>query len=384
MPVTAFTEEKQKELAYGMEVLGLDLLLLMHTESSPNVNVQYMTGYPTWGILLVSRTGERILGASDIPVAKQMGTADEIKPMAEWYKGKNPEIVEDIKRLGGSHPVIGVTENFKISEYRYVSKLLEDHLPNGLISLNPAGVDHLLNQIRSRKSPAELEALEKAIKIADSMQGRIHDFLISNLDATELDLALMVEQNMRKQGAEALAFETLVANGNRSWQIHTIPAASSAPLHKGSLGLIDYGCKYQGYCSDITIPFGLRSLTDKEAHIRRLVEKTAKLAIDNIKIGTRFEELAELADKILRDAGYPMPHSLGHGLGLTVHDAPYIRRKRNSISQKPSQTIEPGMVFTIEPGIYVEGVGGVRLENDIIVYEDGPICASSSRFIETG
>ena len=207
-------------------------------------------------------------------------------------------------------------------------------------------------------------------------------------DLTEVDLAVYVEGQMRKLGGEKAAFETLVTNPEHSNEIHCFPSAGKKKLKiKAGLGLIDFGMVYEAMCSDITTPFIFGNISDEQQKMADAVVETHDLAIDYLKenTGVMTSEIAAIANENLLDKhGYKMPHSLGHGLGLATHDPPLLRAKpknprdmKNFIEVK----LEPGMVVTIEPGVYSESNGGFRLEDDILITENGAEVLTESRVL---
>jgi Xaa-Pro dipeptidase len=148
--------------------------------------------------------------------------------------------------------------------------------------------------------------------------------------------------------------------------------------------LIDFGAKYEGYHSDITVPISFGQLSDEQLKIQELTRKSYDAAIEAIDVGVPLWKIHEAAVSVIEEGGYFMPHSLGHGLGLTTHDAPTIGRKPIHPARLKNWTeikIENGMVFTIEPGVYKEGLGGQRLENDVLIWNDKVEVITKSRFI---
>jgi Xaa-Pro dipeptidase len=146
--------------------------------------------------------------------------------------------------------------------------------------------------------------------------------------------------------------------------------ASDQKFNQPGLALIDFGAKYQGYCSDITVPISFGKLTDEHIKMRDIVVKAYEAAIEMIDIDVPMWKAHDRAEQILKDGGFQMPYSLGHGLGLSVHDSPLISRKPTDEYSKKywvEETFQDGMVFTIEPGVMKKGLGGQRVENDVAI-----------------
>ena len=175
---------------------------------------------------------------------------------------------------------------------------------------------------------------------------------------------------MAEYGAEDIAFESLVANTTRSHELHCYPAASSQKYARQGLALIDFGAKYQGFCSDITVPISFAELSEEQQRMKDYVIKSYEAAIEIIDIGVPLWKIHEEGVRVLKKGGYDLPYGLGHGLGLTVHDSPLLIRKPSdeySLKHWKEEYVQDGMVFTIEPGIYKQGLGGFRLENDVLI-----------------
>lgn len=227
--------------------------------------------------------------------------------------------------------------------------------------------------------------IKKAAEISDSCIPLIEKSLHEKI--TEKELRKKITRKIRSQNA-SLSFQTIVACDKRSAKIHAKPRATDRII-KG-MGYIDFGSCYKGYKSDVTVPFIKGEITKRE---RKIVETTLRayaIAINSIKVGTPCWKLHQKVDKYLRKNGYKMMHSLGHGLGLKIHGPPYITMPRKKILTKKKKRrwerikkikFEEGMVFTIEPGIYVKGVGGCRIENDVLLTKKGPKLLTHSKLI---
>lgn len=217
--------------------------------------------------------------------------------------------------------------------------------------------------LRLIKDEGELAILRQAANIADAAFAHILNYLKPGI--SELDVSLELETFMRKQGAKSSSFEIIVASGARSALPHG--KASDKVLEHGDFVKLDFGAYYQGYCSDITRTVVLGEATDRHREIYDLVLKAQTHAVANIKAGITGVEADKLARDIIATGGYgeQFSHTLGHGLGLAVHEAPSLSHNRGD------QVLQPGMVVTVEPGIYLPGFGGVRIEDDIVITADG-------------
>jgi Xaa-Pro dipeptidase len=177
-------------------------------------------------------------------------------------------------------------------------------------------------------------------------------------------------------GAEAMAFESLVAGPTRSWGIHAFPAYGGGPFGGTGMSIFDFGVVVDGYPSDVTLTVARGKLSTRREEMIELVERAYELAALRARPGAECFEVAQAVNELFGSKGYSMPHSLGHGIGLQVHEAPYLRARRES-----SVALVPGMVFTIEPGLYDEEAGGVRWENDFLVTSSGCEVLTTSRIL---
>lgn len=217
-------------------------------------------------------------------------------------------------------------------------------------------------KLRSVKMPNEIKNIEKAAGIADGAFKHILGFIKPGM--LESDIALELEFFMKKKGAGKLSFESVVASGKRSSLPHGV--ASSKIVEVGDIITLDYGCVYNGYCSDMTRTVVLGKAGNRQKEIYGVVLKAQETALRAVRPGITGAELDSIARNIIGDSGYGQyfGHGLGHGVGLEVHELPLI----NTCGNVP---MEPGMVITIEPGIYIPDFGGVRIEDLVSVTGDG-------------
>ncbi len=219
-----------------------------------------------------------------------------------------------------------------------------------------------LVELRSVKSLEEVDKIQKAAAIAD----KAYEHIIRKIQPgiREIDIALDLEYFMKNLGASKVSFDTIVASGYRSALPHGV--ASEKTLEKGDMVTIDFGCVYQGYCSDMTRSFVLGQASEKQREIYDTVLQAQVTALEAVKPGKTGKELDESAREIIKNKGYGkyFGHGLGHGVGLEVHELPHV----NQLGEKP---MEPGMVITIEPGVYIPEFGGVRIEDLLVVTKDG-------------
>ncbi|MBB6431092.1 M24 family metallopeptidase [Algisphaera agarilytica] len=222
--------------------------------------------------------------------------------------------------------------------------------------------DGLLEQ-RAVKTDDEVRLIRKAGKIQQEAFIELLDFIEPG--QRESEVAAFLEYRMRALGADGVSFPSIVAADANAALPHAIPG--NRKLKKGGIVLIDWGAKYKGYCSDMTRVIGLGGMKPKMREIYQVCLESQLAGIDAIRPGVKLTDVDAAARKVIDDAGYGdfFGHGLGHGIGLDIHEAP-----RLSPLAGPG-VLEPGHVVTVEPGIYLPGVGGVRIEDDVLVTARG-------------
>ncbi|CAG7642414.1 M24 family metallopeptidase [Paenibacillus allorhizosphaerae] len=222
--------------------------------------------------------------------------------------------------------------------------------------------DALVETLRMIKDAGELAVMQEAADLADRTYTHILGVIKSGLK--ELDIALEIEMFMRKNGAASTSFETIVASGERSALPHG--KASDRVIGTNEFVKLDYGAYYKGYCSDITRTVVLGKPTDKHREIYDIVLEAQLTALERIRPGMTGREADAVSRDIIARYGYGdhFGHGLGHGLGMEVHEAPRLSKLGDIV-------LTPGMTVTVEPGIYLPGFGGVRIEDDIVITETG-------------
>ena len=250
---------------------------------------------------------------------------------------------------------IGIEEDFvTYGQYKeFVDKLADvEFIP----------LEGALTKLRAVKSNEELEMIEKAANIAD--EAFSHILTVIKPGITEEDIAIELEYFMKKKGASKNSFEPIVASGERSSLPHG--RATSKIIEKGDMLTLDFGCVYNGYCSDMTRSLVVGEATEKQKELYYTVLEAQEKALVSVKPGLTGIQLDSIAREVIAEKGYGeyFGHGLGHGVGLEVHELPHV----NAIG-KAEMVL--GNVITIEPGIYVPGYGGVRIEDLVVVTDTG-------------
>lgn len=220
----------------------------------------------------------------------------------------------------------------------------------------------MVEEFRESKDLNEIEAIQKAQCIAERTLDEIIPMIREGVE--ERELALEIEYRFRKLGGERSAFETIVASGPNTSKPHAIP--SSRKFAVGDLVLFDMGTVVDGYSSDMTRTMVLGKADARQREVYRTVREAQAAAMDGIAAGMRCADADGIARTIIEKAGYGKEyvHSLGHGVGLEVHESPRL-------SSRSRETLKPGSVVTVEPGIYIPGWGGIRIEDMVVVTGNG-------------
>ncbi len=222
--------------------------------------------------------------------------------------------------------------------------------------------DNLVEKIRILKDPEEIELMQKAQTISETAFAEVLPMIKPGL--REVDIAIELEYRIKKLGASRLAFPTIAASGQRSSLPHG--RASDKVVEYGDFITFDFGSYYQGYCSDMTRTIVVGEASEKQKKIYNIVLKAQLESLEACKPGASGKYVDEVARTIIDAAGYGenFGHGLGHGVGKMVHEAP-------SLSTRSEDILQPGHVVTVEPGIYIPGWGGVRIEDMVLITENG-------------
>lgn len=219
-----------------------------------------------------------------------------------------------------------------------------------------------LSSLRAVKSEEEIRCLEQAERIGDDA----FSFILNELKPgmTELQVAARLEYFMKSNGAEGTSFDTIVASGIHSAMPHAIPG--DKPLEKGDFVTMDFGCKYHGYCSDMTRTVVIGKATERQKEIYQVVLEAQQAALSGLRPGMTGSEGDRLARDVIEKAGYGkyFGHGLGHSVGFEIHEKP-------ALSMQDDTVLCAGMIETVEPGIYIPGFGGVRIEDMVVLTETG-------------
>lgn len=338
--------ERVNKLQAQLEENEIDALLVTKRE-----NIRYLSGFTgSSGVIVITSDSASFI--TDFRYTEQANDQvkgyDIIELDTSLIKSVADVVSrESIKRLGIEQDAMTV------GQYRTYEKEVDVQL------IETSGI---VEKLRLIKDESEIKIMKEAAAIADAAYTHIQTFIRPG--RTEREVANELEMFMRSKGADSSSFDIIVASGLRSALPHGV--ASDKVIQTGELVTLDFGAYYKGYCSDITRTLAIGPVSDELRQIYDTVLRAQLAGVEGIRAGITGIEADALTRDIIKEAGYGeyFGHSTGHGLGMEVHEAP-------GLSFRSDTVLEPGMVVTIEPGIYINGVGGCRIEDDVVITEDG-------------
>jgi len=366
--------QNRREKIYDfMSGEGTDLLLISDFEDCRNPLVRWLSGQPGDALLFLSSARSSLLVPWDINMAKLHAEADSIIPYKEFERRQSKALKGAIERF--KTPKGAKIEIPETTPYPRFSNFTKE-LPDYDVICREGGIWTELEKIRAVKDEDELKLYRKISTLTNGIINQLEDQIRAGKLKTEADAALFIDFEARKQGCEGTGFETLAAGPSRSFGIHAFPAYTGEAFGGQGLSILDFGLKYSGYTSDVTLTFAKGSLSDAQEEMLSLTEKAYKLALEMVKPGIPTRAIAVAVDDFLAKSNKSMPHGLGHGIGLQAHEAPPLSSREDN-----QWILEKDMIVTIEPGLYDPVHGGCRLENDILVTETGAEVLTNSRII---
>lgn len=312
-------------------------------------NIFYYSGFTSEDAYLLISNNRRIIVTDSrytVQAGEQAKDFDVVDIAGGWDK-----IFESISEVC----IAFEDEKMSVAEY----KRFKEYAKNKIWLKEQSAID----APRRIKDKEELKLIAAAEKLGDDAFSHILDYI--KVGMTERDVALELEMYMKKHGASNLSFDTIVASGVRSSMPHGV--ASNKIIEHGDFVTMDFGCIYNGYCSDMTRTIVMGEADEKQQEIYNTVLKAQLAVLENIKVGMNCTDADKIARDVIAAAGYGknFGHSLGHSVGIEIHEKPLF-------SPKSKDILEDGQVLSVEPGIYIDGFGGVRIE-DLIAVIDGKI-----------
>jgi Xaa-Pro aminopeptidase len=348
MSARAPVGERPGRAAELLAAAGIDLLLVTNL-----VNLQYLTGYTGGNGIAVIGPETRVF-FTDFRYIEQAAeevdsTFDRARSSQDLLEGVEDSLPAGEARLGFEEAHVSV------AQHRRLRELLPDRV-------ELVGVSGLVEGLRAIKEPAELAAIRAATDLADEA---FEQFTSGGLIGhTERDLALTLEFEIRRRGAERPSFEPIVAAGPHGALPHATPR--DVAVRVGDLVVVDWGAELDGYCSDCTRTLAAGEPGREAGDVYELVLQAQLAALEAVAPGAQARDVDAVAREMIAAGGYGehFGHGLGHGVGLEVHEAPRL-------AQRSEAQLQPGNVVTVEPGIYLPGRFGVRIEDLVVVAADG-------------
>jgi Xaa-Pro dipeptidase len=341
--------------------------IVLANGAEPHIDLSYfyVTGFPSGlfegSYLLATENGDVSIFTSPLeePIARQNPEGMEIV-----VESDEKILKERLRRsVDRRNPIIGVNA----SEITYESYEKIRSIFKGAKIIN---AEEAVSNARSIKDESEIESTKRACEIASRVYKRIPSLLRSGM--TEAELAAEIGYLMQKAGGSGLAFETIVGFGKNSALPHY--AAGGAKLRGGEFVLMDYGTKFRRYCSDITRTLVRGKASSRQKKMYSVVQEALEVGKENCVVENTGQEVHSKVSQIIDSTEFKgrFIHGTGHSLGLSVHDP------GPGLSKRTKTNLEPGMILTVEPGIYLPGYGGVRIEDDVLVTKGKPIVLTSA------
>ena len=366
--------QRKIKLSDYLQKENLGCCVFIDNEEHRDPALNYFSGHSSDAILLIFSDGYSILIPWDENLAKQNATFDKLIPFTR-YKCKDIEATKAALNLGGSHKCSDKVELPTALTYpEYVRFVYSLNMYQ--CRCTEHGAHEYVKELRMIKDEYEIECTKEAARIGDLIIDKIEEGIKNNSIQTEMDVALLIERECRIHGCQRTGFDTLAAGPSRSFAIHAFPGYTSAKWPDVGLSILDFGVVYNGYTSDTTVTIAKGELSEEQEKQLELVQTAYDECLKLYTKEHTIVEAAKKADSVFAKAKMKMPHSLGHAIGLEIHEAPRVSTKTDN-----SLKFQPGMILTLEPGLYDAKNGGCRLENDILITEDGNQVISNSRII---
>lgn len=365
---------RQAAIADALSAAGLAAAVFLDDEAHRDPGLRWLCGLPADGVLVITADGTSALAAWDVILAERLAQADRILPYTDYGRTPASFLQRILPELGvPGAAAVELPPSLTWLEHARLSTVLS----GWELSCGQAGGAHEhVGSLRAVKDEGEIETYRRACALTDRLLDELEEGLAGGGLSTEADVALWVERRCRELGAEGTGFETLAAGPGRSWGIHAFPAWGAGPFGAKGLSIIDFGIRLEGYVTDVTLGVSRGPLDRLQEEMVELVRAATVAAVAACAPACSAREPARACDEVFSSSGWKMPHSLGHGIGLEAHERPYLRNREDN-----EERILPGMIFTIEPGLYHPELGGIRLENDWLMTEGGPERLTSSRIL---
>lgn len=321
------------------------------------LSIKYLTNIDAEGELLITRKENVFI--TDGRYIEEVNTSLTIDDGVVVYDRRNM-IKEDYENYFIFCETVGFEEGYVTFEkYKNMKQL---YRVNDLVE-----TEHIIEKQRVIKDDDEIENIKKACELTDKCFSHIIKYIKKGM--TEKQIANEIERYFKQNGAEGLAFDTIVASGENSSKPHS--SVTNRKIASGDVILLDFGCKYNGYCSDMTRTIFMNRIPEKVKQVYDLVLRNQKNFIKEAKESANIKTLTKMVENDFRIYEYDLIHALGHGVGMEVHELPFLSSKKDNL-------LKENMVIAVEPGIYIPGKFGVRIEDTILITKNGCINLNGS------
>lgn len=367
-------KNRQSKLADFLCENNTGAAVFIDSESHRDPSIPYYTGHSGDAVLIIFSDGYTILVPWDEILAKQLSHCNKLIPFTR-YKNNDIEATKAVLNLYNNH---GINSKVELPPYLTYLNYLEfiEALSSYDCRCKKDGAFNFTVESRMIKDEYEIECTKEAARIGDLIIDSIEEKVKKGELKTEMDTALLIEKLCRENGCERTGFDTLCAGPSRSFAIHAFPGYTNAPWPAKGLSILDFGVVYKGYTSDTTVTVAMGDLTEEQELQLQLVQKAYDECLKLYMPGKSICDAAKKADSVFATEKRKMPHTLGHAIGLEIHESPRVSSKNSS-----DLLFKPGMILTLEPGLYDAEIGGTRLENDVLITETGNEVITRSRII---
>jgi len=311
------------------------------------INVRYLSGFESSNAFVLVKH-KQVLLLTDGRYIEAARAVERVEPVLV-DREFTPGVAAALPGIADG-PMAFEADNLRFARYSVLAESGLDLVPTNAI----------IERLRAVKEPAELEEIRRASRIAEAVYERLADERI--VGRTEREVAWWFEQALHEEGADGLAFDVTIASGPNAALPHHHPG--DREIGPGETVIVDAGARVDGYCSDCTRTFATGPLPEELRRAYAACRSAQETALAEVHAGADARGLDDIARREIEDAGFEVLHGLGHGVGLEVHELPVLR-------QTAEDALEPANVVTVEPGVYLAGLGGVRIEDLVVVTENG-------------
>ena len=363
---------RRTAVTFFMKINQTAVVIIIDNEDHRDPNLRYLTGHPSDAVFILSSNGDNVLIPWDENLADKMAHVGQIIPLTSFGRDNVTAIKETLKKMdlkSGSQVELPPSPTYP-KFLKFVEELSEFDL-----RCRENSVHSFIDNQRMIKDDYEIACTRKACAINSEMTDEIENLLKKGKIRTETDVALYIEKTLRSFGCERTGFDTLAAGPERSFAIHAFPGYTGGNWGSKGLSILDYGVVVNGYTSDCTITIA-NSPSREQEKLLTLVEEAFDACLPLYAPEKQIKSAALKADSVFAKAKRKMPHGLGHGIGLEIHENPFV-----NVRAAEEKKFLPGMTITLEPGLYDPVLGGVRLENDVLILSKGNEVLTNSRII---